>query len=121
MLKHYVEFLYPGILFSESSIREIKTRNYKKLIRIPKECYGFRFFDREEIKNSREVLKGNERNWSGTYYFGKLYTINQVKTEFPNEKILIRNIERNSKTGKAIRTRWGNWQLFEKDDKIIGA
>jgi len=120
MLKHYVKFLYPAILFPESIEREIKSRNYKKLNRIPKDCFGFRFFDREEVKKNGEILKGRIKNWSGMYYFGKIYTIDQLKKEFPKERILIGNVERNSRTGKAIRTRCGNWQIFEKGDKLIG-
>ena len=120
MLKHYVEFLYPGVLMSESSIREVKTKAYKKLQRIPKTCFGFRFFDRQELKSNGEILKGKEKNWSGTYYFGKIYTANQVKNTFPSERILVRNIERNSPTSRGIKTRWGNWQMFERGDKVIG-
>lgn len=119
MLKHYVEFLYPGILFSETSVREVKTRQYKKLKKIPKECFGFRYFDKEEIKKCGDILRSKEKNWSGLYCFGEVYTLDRVKKEYPNEKILIGNIDRNSRTGKAIKTRRGNWILFEKNDRII--
>ncbi len=119
MLKHYVEFLYPGIFFVDTSIREVKTRNYKNLQRIPKGCFGFRYFDKEEIKKSGEILEGRKKNISGTYYFGEVYPINRIKKEYPKERILIGNIERNSRTKTAIKTRCGNWQIFSKGDRII--
>lgn len=117
MLKHYVRFYYTGVLFSETSTIEVKARKYKG-IRAPTACFGFRFFDVEETKINRKVLRGDEENFSGMYYFGTVYTLNQIKKRFPTEKILIRNIKRTN-TKKAVKTRCGNWQSFQKRDRVI--
>ncbi|MBI2670613.1 hypothetical protein HYX18_01375 [Candidatus Woesearchaeota archaeon] len=44
----YVEILYPGIMFSESEIRKVISRDPSK-VKVPKEAYGFRFYDRSEV------------------------------------------------------------------------
>ena len=54
------------------------------------------------------------------YYGGKLYTVAELKREFPNERILISNIEGNG-YDKAIRCRTGNWQPFEETDVFVEA
>ena len=51
-------------------------------------------------------------------YFGKVYTLKEVKKQFPKLKTLIRNIEGNNYK-KVIKTRCGNWQPFERGDKVI--
>jgi hypothetical protein len=45
MLKHYVEFLYPGVQLIETSTMEVKNRG-PSIIKAPKDCCGYRFFDR---------------------------------------------------------------------------
>jgi hypothetical protein len=117
MIKHYVEFFYPGIMFTEFSVEKVSTRRYN-LIKAPKECFGFRFFSREEIKKGKRILKGKKENYSGRYYFGKIYTLKQIKKKLPREKCLIRNIKR-SDTQKGLKTDLGNWQIFDKRDKLI--
>lgn len=117
MIKHYIEFFYPGVIFSETSINKVKSR-CSKSIKAPTDCFGFRFFDREEVKSGREILKGNNKNYSGVYYFGKIYNLNQIRRKFPTEKILIRNVAR-SKNKKAVKTRLGNWQMLYRKDRII--
>ena len=42
MLKHYVEFLYPGLFVSEASVEEIAERDVKK-VELPDNCFGFCF------------------------------------------------------------------------------
>jgi hypothetical protein len=117
-LKHYVEFLYPGIFVSESSVNEVKDRDPDKVV-VPKECFAFLFFDRTETIVDDEILVGKRKNESGRYYInGVIYTLEQVKNQFPESKILISNIQCN-KWNKVIKTRAGNWQPFEKNDTVI--
>lgn len=117
MLKHYVEYFYPGILFSETSVDEIKERNPNK-INLPENCYGFRFFDRIEIKKDDEILKGEKKNISGIYYDGKVFTLEEVKHKFPNKKNLIQNMEYDD-WNKVVKTKTGGFYPFKQEDKII--
>jgi len=119
MLKHYVEFLYPGILFAETECREVKSRDHRRLRKIPENCYGFRFFDRTETKVDGEKLYGDRKNYSGTYFIDAYtYSLQDIKDQFPDQKILISNMECNGYK-RVVRTRRGNWQPLEKKDKII--
>jgi uncharacterized protein (UPF0128 family) len=52
------------------------------------------------------------------YYGGKLYTVAELKRDFPNNSTLISNVEGNG-YAKAIKCRTGNWQPFDKTDIFI--
>ena len=116
MIKHYVEFYSPGSFFPETSVREIKSRKFP--LTIPKSCYGYHFFDMEQIEKNGEILNGKRKNNSGMTYFGKEYSIEELERDFPKEKILIRNIKGNGYLA-AVKTRRGNWQGLTKRDKVI--
>lgn len=116
MTKHYIEFYYPGAFFPENSIKEIKNRRTPR--NIPKSSYGFMYFDQEEFKLNDEILTGERKNKSGMTFLGKKYTIEELKKDFPDHKILISNIENNGYQF-AVKTRLGNWQPVGEIDKVI--
>jgi hypothetical protein len=119
MLKHYVEFLFPGIIVDESQCREVKSRDYRRLRKIPDGCYGFRFFDRTETRIDGEKLYGDNKNYSEVYYIDAYqYTLQDIKDQFPEQEILIFNMEANA-IKKVVKTRCGNWKPFNKEDKVI--
>lgn len=109
MLKHYVEFLYPGLIVSESEEREVPSRDYKDLKKIPKNCFGFRFFDRVENTVDDEILYGQNKNYSKMYYpKANKYSLSEVKEQFPDHNILISNMKNNG-WKYVVRTRHGNF------------
>lgn len=118
----YVEFLYPGLLMSESSSQEVASRDLLKL-EVPENAFGFRFFDvlsmTVEVEGEEVELTSKTLNKSATHYYGgTVYTAAQIKRQFPDEKILISNIEGN-RYKKVIKCRTGNWQPFQKDDVLV--
>ena len=115
-LKQYVTFYYPGILMNEKEVKLISSRRDK--IEIPKGSFGYRFFDRIETRVDGETLKGKPKNHSGIYYLGRKMSLAEVKKELPKEKILISNMEGNGYK-YVVKTIRGNFQPFEKRDKII--
>lgn len=122
--KTYVEFLYPGVMFSESSTHEVESREVSK-VKVPKNAFGFKFFDILSVvvdADGKEVQLTSEHiNVSPMHYYGgKLYTVAELKREFPNEHTLIGNVEGNG-YNKAVRCRTGNWQLFEDTDVFVEA
>ena len=122
--KMYIEFLYPGSFFNESSTQEVQTRDLSK-IKVPKNAFGFRFFDIISVVvvvDGKKVELTSERTnlSSMNYYGGKLYTLAELKLEFPNERTLISNMECNGWL-KVIRCRTGNWQPFEKTGVFVEA
>ena len=94
MLKHYVEFLYHGILFGESSSKESPHRN-ASAIKLPKNSYAFRFYDQTETKEGSEVLVGKPKNISGWHYKGSVLTLEHVKQYHADKDTLIFNMEAN--------------------------
>lgn len=63
MLKHYVEFFFPGLIFSEVTTREVADRD-RPPADIPHGASSYRFFDQEEVEVDGQVLKGEPRNYS---------------------------------------------------------
>jgi hypothetical protein len=120
MLIHYVEFFYPGIFMSETNTKQVKDRTPIKKEKAPAGCYGYRFFDREEKQDKEEILLGKNKNHSGMTYFGKVYTLTEVK-KMAKEKdmgCLVSNMESND-WPKVVQTIRGNWQPLEKGDTVI--
>lgn len=117
MLKHFVEFSYRGAFFSEHSCKEIAERN-PALVIVPEGAFAYRFYDQEQMMVGDELLTGQCKNYSGYTYFGKTYTLEEVKREFPQYSILISNMERNG-WNKVVKTRIGNWQPLAEGDTVI--
>ena len=116
MLRHYVEYLYPGICVSETSTREVAERN-AALIAIPDRSFGFRFFSREEVELDGEVLVGKPKDYSNWIYEGEELTLAQVKKRYPDKDTLISNMECNG-YDRVVMTRFGQAMLLEEGDKV---
>ena len=118
MIKHYVEFTMLGGFFYEYSTESIDHRDSSK-VKVPKNAFAFRFFDREEVESNGEILKGDRKNYSSLYYVGgEIMTLAQVKKQLPQEEILINNMEINN-WDKVIKHRFGGFQPFEKDNVLL--
>ena len=92
--KSYVEKIYRGILFSESSISEVEERDPMQVANDGK-MEGFRFYDKEFVVDgdkSYDGDKSNFPNWiyyiermsfksniSNWIYFGKRMSLEEVK------------------------------------------
>ena len=117
MLKHYVEFSFPGVLFNEYQTKEVKERD-PKLIKLPKGAFAFRFFDRTEVEIEGETLVGNPKNYSPLTYYGREYTLEEIKEKFPSFGTLILNMESNA-WNRVVKTIRGNWCPLEEGDIVI--
>jgi hypothetical protein len=102
----YAIFLFSGTILPESTMRVVKTRDIPD--NIPEGCFAFYFVDIDE--------KGKESNRSNRFYVGgSIYTLEEVKANFPELHILISNMEIND-WKRVVKTPLGNWQpLFEGD------
>ena len=117
MVKHYVEFFFTGAFFNDRQILEIKNRDPKQIM-IPSSAFAYRFFDRTESVIKGEKLIGEKTNISPYTFFGKAYTLKEVKANFPKLKTLIKNMESNG-IKKAVYTNQGTWQALNNDDIVI--
>lgn len=120
--KTYVEFLYPGMLFTETDEKQVANRNIQTL-KIPTQAFGFLFFDKTiktiELDGKKTVVNGKRRNVSGIYYpNGKVFSLDEVKSMGKDYSILASNMEGNN-WKYAVKTRKGNFQPFTNKDHII--
>ena len=126
MLKTYAVFLYPGFVVSETSSQLVRPGQVAKTtkgkvwfiypkLKWPKGAFGVSFHDREEREVDGEMLYGKEKNHSHFFYQGRRMSLEDVKREFPQQDILIGNMERNNipfivytKAGQAIPLKDGD-------------
>jgi hypothetical protein len=116
MLYHYVQFFYPGVIITEVSSKRVANRTDK--IEVPKNSFGYRFYDVEIQECNGEKLRGKDKNESHCYYVGRAMTLADVKREMPNETILIDNMERND-FKRIVRTKYGQSIPMDDNDVII--
>lgn len=96
--KSYVEKIYRGILFSESSISEVEERDPMQVANDGK-MQGFRFYDKEFVVDGDKSYDGDKSNFSNWIYFGKRMSLEEVKAQYGNDSrysILISNMENNN-------------------------
>lgn len=117
MLKHFVEILFPGIIVSERRVQEVADRN-PSLITVPVDAFAFRFFDCQVAKSNGDIFVSNKQNFSPFTYFGTVYTLEEVKKQFPEHTILIENMECNGHQ-KMVRTHRENWFSLKEGDKVV--
>ena len=120
--KTYVEFLYPGIIVSESSSKEVQSRDIST-IEIPGGAFALKFYDIEynEVKIDGKVLKDEPKRCRETgwqYLGGEVLTLADVEKKMPSERILISNMEWN-KIKKVVKTKFGQCMPMEKGDCVI--
>ena len=117
MVKHYVEFSLPGILSTKYQVKEVAELDSKKFA-IPSDAFAYRFFDRSVTIVDGETLFGEKENLSPYFYLGKEYSLEEIKSQFPEHIFLIYNMESNGYT-RAIRTHKGNWFSLKDEDIVI--
>lgn len=116
MIKHYVEFCYPGIIVSETSSKECDNRNHLQ-IEFPEGSDGFRFFDREVKEGKTGELVGKRHNISGWYYRGIVKTQADIVYEQP-DSILAKNMV-NNKIEKVLMSIHGQALGLNEDDTVL--
>ena len=115
--KSYVEKSYRGLLFSESSITEVDERDPMK-VENDGSMQGFRFFDVDYILDEQKTYDGERSNYSGWIYFGKRYSLDDIKSIYgcdSNYEILIRNMEWNN-INSVCHTQAGSFLPLEEED-----
>ena len=120
----YVEFVYPGIIVSETSVKEVESRDTSE-VKVPDGAFGFRFFDvliaKVECDGKTVELRSDRLNQSPMHYYGgRILTREEVEREVPDNRILLDNMDGNG-WNRVIKTRMGNFQPFEESDAFVEA
>jgi hypothetical protein len=115
----YATFILPGDwMMHDKKTCKVKTRDIKDLV-LPKNCFGFYFFDQTVVKVGKEVLKGEERNKSNIYHIGsEVFDLERMKAEHPEMRSLIANME-SWKWKAVVLCHTGHWQAMEGEDVAL--
>jgi len=116
MIVEYIEWLYPGSFFAESSTEPVPNRERPR--EIPENANGYRFFSRQEIESQGEVLRGKNTNYSGWTYFGEEYDHDALNELGEDYNILKSNIISNGYRA-AVKTINGNWYPLHDNDRVV--
>lgn len=95
--KSYVEKIYGGFIFSESTTEEVTERDPMKITN-DGSMRAFRFYDRQFVVDGNNIYNGERTNYSNWIYFGRRLSLEQVKELYGNDsnyKTLIMNMESN--------------------------
>lgn len=121
--QHFVEYFYPGLLFAESSSRQIATHSVGEALKgMSKKAYGFKLYDKQilraMVEDGTSTTVEKTLNESGMYYpGGVIYTMAEIKNQ-QGESILYCNMWGNDYK-KVVKTRLGNYQPFTDKDRIL--
>ena len=119
-IKTFVRYWYGGLLFAEDSVAEVKERNPEEACKNAKPgAWAFQFFDKTLANVDGQELVGKEQNESSRYLIGRKMTLDDVRREMPNEKILIGNMEGNGYKS-ILKTRGGQAFPIHKGDIVLG-
>ncbi len=118
--KKYVEYLYPGLIVSETSSKEVEHNDPMK-VNIEGRAIGFRFYEKDFINASGEQFEGKVKNRTNWFYIGKRLTFSEVQSRFgkmPKYETLISNMECNG-ISSVCMTEYGNFMPMEDGDMTL--
>lgn len=118
MVKHYVEFLCPGLFSSNNQCKEVQSRKPDCVNSIPKDAYAYYFFDRDVKNVNGHNFFGKITNVSPTFYLGTKYSLEEIKNQFPEENALISTMKLENHQF-AVKTCKGNWEILKNGDTVI--
>ncbi|MDO8460754.1 MAG: hypothetical protein Q7S74_06610 [Nanoarchaeota archaeon] len=121
--KHeYVEYIFPPFYESKkiekhTDKREVLSEN------IPEGCIGYRFYARNVAYAQSDILRGNPRDISFTFYLNAegVETLDEqgVREKFFEKVAFARDIMGKQKCSKIVVTRSGDFFPFKEGDKIF--
>ena len=115
---YLVEYLYHGLLFSDSERKKIKDPDPHK-IKKNGNAYGFNLLEQEIVTDGDNTYESKAKYLDGQYFFeGTVYTADEVAKLFPKEEILISNM-RGNKIDKVIRVH-ERFYPFDKKGVLLG-
>lgn len=124
MVAYYLERLYPSFFGAETSMEKVETNDPDKIVdrmRGDKKCYGFRFFEREELEVNGEILSGENKNYSGIFYFGIELTKKELleKIRGTASEDNVRHNMKQSESDRFVETRRGTIHPLRGIDKVL--
>lgn len=92
MKVHYVEFMFAGLFFSETSLKKVSQKDLK--VKMPEGAFAYRRCWRTEVKEGRETLVGELHRENTIYYrHGELLDFKQLTKEYGKNSIVVCNMK----------------------------
>jgi len=115
--EHWVEFVSPGLIVSETSEKQVADRDPKG-VTLSGSQYGFRFFDILVTEVDGEVCRSRRLDISGWHFSGEVYDLARIEAEYPDERILISNVKGND-IERVLKTPRGSWASMNAEDVVL--
>ena len=118
--RKYINYSIPGAFFAETSSKEVDSFDIPK--EMPADVYAFNFSETDYVVEGKEEFVGKTRHIGPTYYIGKAIPVDKIPDVDENGRgndILKRNIKSNSPTKTGIKCHTGNWQMVDKNTKVL--
>lgn len=125
MKAHFVTFYSPGTFVAEETTRPIEKWDVDIAVEMSKTVleryearpYGFQFITKERgVKNlDSKITKTSNFYWLG----GEVKTLDQVKSETPDEHVLISNMEIGGYNRVVVNTNSWKWTQPLRDGDIV--
>jgi hypothetical protein len=117
MTINYIEYLYPGSFFAESS--EVPVAERVLPLPVQPRVAGYRFFSRTEVQTTDgEKLVGPKHDFSPWVYFGHEYSAKEIGVVHGTASILYQNIAGNGYE-RAVKTIFGNWYPLSPGEIVV--
>lgn len=119
MIKHFVQYLHPGLIVSDTSTKEVPERSLDYVLPLGDHTFGFRFFDMHVMKDGDMELKSEPFNYSNYYYIGTKKTRAEIEERnSPKDKTLLTNMTISLCTA-IVETKFGQSIPLRKDDVVL--
>jgi hypothetical protein len=116
-VKYFVRFFARGFKFDVGW--SVERANADEPIKLDENAYGYQCYEKDCIVDGKlEHLVGKAKNLGPMHYAGTVYTLEEVKEQFPKLDTLIGDMESNQYR-KVVKTPQGNWKPFEDGDVLI--
>ncbi len=111
----YVEMFFPYGLIPESRKEKVESINPNE-IKVPDDCYAFRFVERTEKEFNGELLTSYFKQVTGMYYpDGEVLTLDEIKRLYKEEPTTwLRNVISNMETNNIKKVVKGRFNIFVK-------
>jgi hypothetical protein len=120
----YIEYLYPGTFYSESSARVSPGRDPDRAAReAPESAFAFRFYGRAAaeitVDGQPVTLKSGEIRATGRYYIDAEALDAAAVAALPGDYSILLSNMRGNGWGVILRCRTGNFQPLQDGDEIV--
>lgn len=125
--RFYAEFWYPGLLFSDSKIRDIDAGTIEAALAAAPDDDRWYAVSVHAVTEKRYVADDGDETWVRTSTERVLRAIIGEKVHvdlIPDDdehSILRSNIRYNSTDGYGVRARTGNWQIAQDYDLVLAS